>query len=86
MFEQNPGTGGVIGITSVVMRGSNRILATVPLDDAINLDREIRRAVFNVLTRMICLNRAQVQVELDNISAVMRDNDKMSAIALSERK
>lgn len=35
---------------------------------------------------MICLNRALVQVELDNISAVMRDNDKMSAIALNERK
>lgn len=70
MFQQNPGTGGVIGITSVVMRGSNRILATVPLDDAINLDREIRRAVFNVLTRMICLNRAPTQVDLGNTFVV----------------
>ena len=38
-------------------------------------NRGIRRAVFNVLAKMICLDRTLVQVELGNTSVVMRGNN-----------
>lgn len=38
-------------------------------------NRGIRRAVLNVLAKMICLNRTLVQVELGNTSVVMRGNN-----------
>lgn len=38
-------------------------------------NRGIRREVFNVLAKMICLNRTLVQVELGNTSVLMRGNN-----------
>lgn len=46
-------------------------------------NRGIRRAVLNVLAKMICLNRTPVQVELGNTSVVMRgNNNRVPAPAL----
>ena len=38
-------------------------------------NRGIRRAVLNILAKMICLNRTLMQVELGNTSVVMRGNN-----------
>lgn len=48
-------------------------------------NRGIRRAVFNVLAKMFCLNRAMTQVEPGSTSVVMRGNKRMSASVLDRK-
>lgn len=45
-------------------------------------NRGIRRALFNVSAKMVCLNRALIQVEQGVTSVVMKGNQRMSAPVL----
>lgn len=51
-----------------------------------NLDSRFYRTVFNVLAKMVCLNRTLLQVELGNTSVVMRGNNRMSATVLRSQE
>lgn len=51
-----------------------------------NLDSRFYRTVFNVLAKMVCLNRTLLQVELGTTSVVMRGNNRMSATVLRSQE
>lgn len=48
-------------------------------------NRGIRRAVFNLLAKVVCLNRALTQMELGNTSVVMRGNNRMSTLGYDRK-
>ena len=49
-------------------------------------NRGIRRAVYNVLAKVVCLNKALTQMELGNTSVVMRGNNIRLSAYVHDRK
>ena len=49
-------------------------------------NRGVRRAVFNVLAKMICLNKTLVQVDLGNTSVAMRGNNNRVQASVLDMK